>query len=333
MPSVRYYNQTAPFWDFIASMEEQGASHPFFAGMNNNNHNRQTDESDNEPQPNPWTDGWAAGFPFGGPFAHRGRHGPPRHPNGPPPHHGPHHHPNGPPGPPPPPAAEHDMPDPPEQVPEDGPSDARGPPPPFEEEPPHHGPGHHGRHGPGHRGRGGMRGRGGFGGRGRCGGRGPFGHPAFGGPGGFGALAEMFQSQLFGEHNENSRAADDNKDDASFRPEVDVFDTTSSFVVHVSLPGAKKEDVGVNYDVEKSELSIAGVVYRPADEELLNALAMDERKVGVFERKVRLGSRASPAQVDVEGISAKLEEGVLKIDVPKLSAEDGFVEVRKVDIE
>jgi HSP20 family protein len=90
--------------------------------------------------------------------------------------------------------------------------------------------------------------------------------------------------------------------------------------------------VGVNWDPEKSELSIAGVIYRPGDEEFLKTLAMDERKVGPFERKIRLGTTANPAKIDAEGISAKLEDGVLRIEVPKLGMED-FVEVKKVDIE
>ena len=58
---------------------------------------------------------------------------------------------------------------------------------------------------------------------------------------------------------------------------------------------------------------------------------MDERKVGAFDRKVRLGTRANPAQVDVEGITAKLENGILVIEVPKLNGE--FVEIKKVDID
>ena len=142
--------------------------------------------------------------------------------------------------------------------------------------------------------------------------------------GGFGALANMFQEQLFGEGGNKEKSEE-------FTPEVDVFDHPEAYVIHVSLPGAKKEDVGVNWDADKSELSIAGVVYRPGDEEFLKHLAMDERKVGAFERKVRLGSRASPAQVDVDGISARMEEGVLRVEVPKLDS--GYVEIKKVDIE
>jgi HSP20 family protein len=101
--------------------------------------------------------------------------------------------------------------------------------------------------------------------------------------------------------------------------------------VHISLPGAKKEDVGVNWDAEKSELSVAGVIYRPGDEEFLKTLALDERKVGPFERKIRLGTRASPAHIDADGITAKLEDGILRVEVPKLDT--GYVEIRKVDIE
>jgi HSP20 family protein len=114
-------------------------------------------------------------------------------------------------------------------------------------------------------------------------------------------------------------------------PDADIFDTDSAYIIHVSLPGAKKEDVGVNWDAEKSELSVAGVIYRLGDEEFLKTLAMGERKVGAFERKIRLGTRASPASIDVDGISAKLEDGVLRVEVPKLDS--GYVEIRKVDIE
>lgn len=115
-----------------------------------------------------------------------------------------------------------------------------------------------------------------------------------------------------------------------FTPPADIFDTPDAYVVHVSLPGAKKEDVGVNWDADKSELNIAGVVYRPGDEEFLKTLALDERNVGVFDRKVKLGSKANPANVDADGIAAKMEDGVLLVTIPKT---EEFVDVKKVDIE
>lgn len=224
-----------------------------------------------------------------------------------------------------------------------------------------HGPGapHH-HDGPsdcgGRRGRGGQWGRGGWGGRGRhggfFGGGFPFGGPPqFDGPphrggwGGFGhhgprgrhgpfdlnALSH-FLSQRFGF--DTSDAAESAKKDGAnhdkdFTPPCDVFDTPDAYILHLSLPGAKKEDVGVNWDADKSELSVAGVMHRIGDEEMLKTLAMDEREVGVFERKIRLGSRANPANVEVDSISARMEDGVLIVTVPK---HEEFVEIKKVDI-
>ena len=123
---------------------------------------------------------------------------------------------------------------------------------------------------------------------------------------------------------------DANNSSKDFIPPADIFDTPDAYVVHISLPGAKKEDVGVNWDADKSELNVAGVIYRPGDEEFLKTLALDERKVGVFERKVKLGSKANPANVDADGIGAKMEDGVLLVTIPKT---EEFVDVKKVDIE
>ena len=112
--------------------------------------------------------------------------------------------------------------------------------------------------------------------------------------------------------------------DADFEPRADVFDITDTYIIHLSLPGAKKEDVGVDYDGENSLLRIAGVVHRPgADEELLKNLAVDGRKreVGVFEKSIRLGTKRDPASIDVNAISAKMTDGVLVVKVPKVEVQ------------
>ncbi|KAL8896457.1 MAG: hypothetical protein Q9207_007695 [Kuettlingeria erythrocarpa] len=276
MPSIRYYNQTAPFWDFIANLENNAGNHPFFSAYNSDSGDTRRGDR-----------------PSGPPPPHHEGTPPPSH-EGPPPPQGDHPH---------PPQSPHDHP--------------FGPGFPF-----------HGRRHPG--GRGGHRG-----GPGRCGsgfGGGPF--PAWGGFGGdldMNKIADFFASHFnTGNNGKNDSSA---KDGASkdFSPPADVFDTEENYIIHISLPGAKKEDVGVNWDADKSELSVAGVIYRPGDEDFLKTLALDERQVGVFERKVRLGSRASPAAVDEDGMSAKMEDGVLIVTIPK--RDSGYVEVKKVDIE
>lgn len=285
MPSIRYFNQTAPFWDFIANLESNGIDHPF--------HNPESrSETRDQPQPQASDAPGAAAAAADGPAAPPQESGSDDQPH----HHGPHgQHPWG----------------------SGSPFGSRrgGP---------------HFRCGP-H----------GFRRGGRCGG-GAGGGPPFYGFGGWPAgnnsgplfdvnkIAEFFAAQ-FGPESDNKKEGGNNSDSKDFSPPSDVFDTEDAYIVHVSLPGAKKEDVGVNWDADKSELSLAGVIYRPGDEDFLKTLALDERHVGVFERKIRLGSRANPAQVDADAISARMEDGVLMITIPKLDRE--YVEVKKVDIE
>ena len=124
----------------------------------------------------------------------------------------------------------------------------------------------------------------------------------------------------------------ENEDEDGFKPPIDVFSTEKDYVLHVALPGAKKEDVGVNWDAEKGVLILAGVVYRQGDEEFLKRLSKAERKVGVFERSVKLPPQEDEKEeVDGEGITAKLDDGVLVVVVPKVEKE--WVELKRVDIE
>lgn len=123
------------------------------------------------------------------------------------------------------------------------------------------------------------------------------------------------------------------ENEADFRPLADVFNTSDSFVVHVGLPGAKQEDINLAWRPKRGILVISGTVARPVDEVLLQSLKRNERKVGKFHRRVRLGRRAHPPQVDAERISAELESGILRVVVPKKKQQEQqmqeYVEVEK----
>ncbi|KAG8164772.1 hypothetical protein KVR01_005047 [Diaporthe batatas] len=126
-----------------------------------------------------------------------------------------------------------------------------------------------------------------------------------------------------------------NDDDGSFTPPVDLFEQPDRWVLHLALPGAKKEDVGVNWDADRSVLSVSGVVHRPGDEDFISGMVSGERSVGLFSREVGLPPAGqdkgdSKEEVNAEGIVAKMEDGVLVVTVPKV--ERGWTEVRKVDI-
>jgi HSP20 family protein len=159
--------------------------------------------------------------------------------------------------------------------------------------------------------------------------------------------------------------ANKSDNEVDFEPTVDVFDTENSFIVHVSLPGAVKEDVGLHYDAVSSreyntgptltdsrmqannELEISGVIYRPGDEEFLKKLVVTERQVGLFNRKVKFGKAANGLLVEVDDITAKLDsgkyleagdarfannifQGILQVTIPKREKETA--ERRKVQI-
>lgn len=332
MPPLNYINQTAPFWDFVASLEQEGPSHPSF--NRGRGTGQEESEGSNQAQPeHPWILGGQGqpGFPFQqhplhGPFWNGpGRHAHPlhhlNHPGQRPFYHHQHPHPLGfggephanRPQPPSPAytgerATESDQQQQNEGQQQEQEQQQQTP----GEEPPHRFRGH----------------------RNHCGRRGRFrGGPFAATPFGLGDLSNLIQRELFGaaaNTNSNSNGHEANTSNEDHEPDADIFDTESAYVIHVSLAGAKKEDVGVSWDPEKSELSIAGVIYRPGDEEFLKTLVVQERKVGAFQRRIRLGSRANPAQVDEDAITAKLEDGVLRIEVPKQDRD--YVEIKKVDI-
>lgn len=147
-------------------------------------------------------------------------------------------------------------------------------------------------------------------------------------------IAQAFRTyaEQAAQRNGDATAHTENDAENSFTPPIDIFSTPSAYVLHVALPGAKKEDVGVNWDAEKGVLNLAGVVYRQGDEEFLKTLSQSERKVGVFERTVKLPpGNEEKEEVDGDAITAKLEDGILVVTVPKLEKE--WMEVKRVDIE
>ena len=73
-------------------------------------------------------------------------------------------------------------------------------------------------------------------------------------------------------------------------------------------------------------LIITGKIERVGGDELFQSITKNERNTGPFRRRVKLPT----AQFEVEEITARMEEGILRIEVPKMN--DSFVEVKKVDI-
>jgi HSP20 family protein len=94
-------------------------------------------------------------------------------------------------------------------------------------------------------------------------------------------------------------------------PSTDVSETDTKIKVVANLPGMKKEDVKIELDEETRTLKIFGE-HKQEKRENSERFHSVERQFGKFERSVRL-----PPNADLDNINAKVEDGVLSVEIPK----------------
>ena len=91
------------------------------------------------------------------------------------------------------------------------------------------------------------------------------------------------------------------------RPAVNTFETDEAYSLELALPGWEKDEVNLSVDGEL--LVVTG------KQEVEDTPDYRRREFGLtsFEKSFHL-----PETVDVEGISATLERGILRIGLPKV---------------
>jgi HSP20 family protein len=96
-----------------------------------------------------------------------------------------------------------------------------------------------------------------------------------------------------------------------FTPRADVLETPNELWVYLEMPGVRPEDVEVQF--ERGELTIQGRVQseQPANQRWL----LREYEPGNYYRAFRVSQDIDPA-----AISAKLENGVLALRLPRAEA-------------
>ncbi|MCU7505277.1 MAG: Hsp20/alpha crystallin family protein [Ignavibacteria bacterium] len=99
-----------------------------------------------------------------------------------------------------------------------------------------------------------------------------------------------------------------------FTPAVDIKDENDKLVVTTDLPGINKEDVEINLKEDMLEISAKTGKEEEKEEE---GYVRKERSYTRFYRAVRL-----PTAVKDEGSTAKIENGVLTITLPKMQLEE-----------
>jgi HSP20 family protein len=96
-----------------------------------------------------------------------------------------------------------------------------------------------------------------------------------------------------------------------FSPPADVEETDDAYLVELDLPGVDKGDIDIETTGRK--LVVQG---ERKEKERVGLLRRQTRTVGRFRYEVTL-----PEQVDGEGIDASLQDGVLRLRVPKVKSE------------
>ncbi len=96
-------------------------------------------------------------------------------------------------------------------------------------------------------------------------------------------------------------------------PRVDIYEDKDHFVVETEIPGLKREDINISIDGENLEIKGERKFTEKIDEENYHRL---ERRYGLFERIISL-----PEYVNKETVKAKYEDGLLKVNIPKLEKE------------
>ena len=107
-----------------------------------------------------------------------------------------------------------------------------------------------------------------------------------------------------------------------FTPAVDIKDEENKLLVITDLPGINKEDIEINLKEDMLEISAKSEKEKEKEEE---GYIRKEREYTHFYRAVHL-----PTSVKEEGSTAKIENGVLTITLPKMKLEEP---TKKIQIE
>ncbi|GAB6062273.1 Hsp20/alpha crystallin family protein [Deferrisoma palaeochoriense] len=105
-----------------------------------------------------------------------------------------------------------------------------------------------------------------------------------------------------------------------FSPRIDVMDRGNLYELRAEVPGFSREDLQV--DVTENAVTLKG---ERKEEELKEgeSYLYRETRAGSFERVIRL-----PEEIRVDGVTAKLKDGVLTMTLPKVREEHR----RKVEV-
>jgi|SRR5690606_2410880 len=108
-------------------------------------------------------------------------------------------------------------------------------------------------------------------------------------------------------------------------PKVNVIEMDEVVIIEAAVPGMRKEDISIEVD-NKDILTISGESQHV--NEYKDRYLKQEIKRSKFSRSFALAGE----NLMIDKISAECMDGILKIQIPKITAVDTTPKVRKIDI-
>jgi len=109
---------------------------------------------------------------------------------------------------------------------------------------------------------------------------------------------------------------------ADWEPKMNIIVSDKLLIVEIEIPGVDKDDVEVLMQAD-NELIIKGIKKQPKIGEIQYDYYIFEREFGYFFKKITIDF-----PVNVEKIFSELENGVLRIEIPKKKTEKVSIEVK-----
>ncbi len=126
--------------------------------------------------------------------------------------------------------------------------------------------------------------------------------------------------EAMGRFQRSNRFAPLLRDAEPFTPDIDVRETDEDYQISVNLPGI--DESAIEVEMEGRVLRISGEVEERIETKDDDGVVLhQERRTGRFQRAMTL-----PKPVDSESIATEVDQGVVRITVPKAESENAAAE-------
>jgi HSP20 family protein len=111
-------------------------------------------------------------------------------------------------------------------------------------------------------------------------------------------------------------------------PEINIQQNDNGFTVEVAAPGMTKEDCNVSVDEDNNLVICFEKKNESEEKDKKGTYLRREFSYTQFTRKMIL-----PDNVEIDNISAKVENGVLTVDIPTVKEEEKVSRIKKIEIQ